>query len=815
MLAAKPVHPRPAPMDNAPDRWIAMAQAQARVTRLIAAGAPLADSLSALMQLIEELAPGRQASVLLLDADGQHLRHGAAPSLPSSYTQAIDGAAIGPAAGSCGTAAWRREPVVVEDIASDPLWADYRQIALPHGLRACWSTPITDAAGAVLGTFAIYRDEPSRPEPRDHALIELATQLATIAIVQARTQAARQHDLALLEGTLQHIDQGVLILDADARVLRANQRVAELLDYPPPLCAPGTPFAEQARFNAERGEYGPGDPAELAAARCARLRADRVDRFVGERPDGRVLDVRSSPLPGGGFVVSYTDISERARSERAALRFRAALDLSADGIFLIDARTLKLLDVNDGACRALGWRHDELVGRSVTEVLTDRSPEEVRALYDRLLAGDDSGANQQARHRRRDGSSFVVEINRRVHHSPSGPLVVAVARDITAQLEAQAALRRSEEMLRESQKMEAIGTLASGIAHDFNNIIPAILGNAELARGLLAPGDAAALPHLEQIVRSAERARSLVQQILAFSRREGQQRQPLALAPLVADGVAMLRVLLPAGAALTLRAEGAEDLWVEADATRLHQVLMNLCTNAWHALPRGAGHIEVGLAPLLREGRAHAHLWVRDDGTGMDAATLQRIFEPFFTTKDVGQGTGLGLAVAQGIVAAHGGLIEVDSVAGQGSCFHVLLPTTSLRPAAVAASTPPVATPGHGRRLLCVDDDDAMRELMVNLLQREGWQVLAADSVAHARELLRHGAVDVVVTDNHMPGESGLALARELARRQPGLPVVLSSGFIDDTTQAEARAAGVRALLRKEHTLEELPALLRRLFSAA
>ena len=409
----------------------------------------------------------------------------------------------------------------------------------------------------------------------------------------------------------------------------------------------------------------------------------------------------------------------------------------------------------------------------------------------------------------------MVEINRRVHHSPSGPLVVAVARDITAQLEAQAALRRSEEMLRESQKMEAIGTLASGIAHDFNNIIPAILGNAELARGLLAPGDAAALPHLEQIVRSAERARSLVQQILAFSRREGQQRQPLALAPLVADGVAMLRVLLPAGVALTLRADGADALWVEADATRLHQVLMNLCTNAWHALQGGAGHIEVGLAPRRREGREHAHLWVRDDGTGMDAATLQRIFEPFFTTKDVGQGTGLGLAVAQGIVAAHGGLIEVDSVPGQGSCFHVLLPTTPKRPAPVAAGAPPVAAPGRGRRLLCVDDDDAMRELMVNLLQREGWQVLAADSVARARELLQREAVDGVVTDNHMPGESGLALARELARQQPGLPVVLSSGFIDDTTQAEALAAGVRALLRKEHTLEELPALLRRLFGAA
>ena len=802
-------------MDNAPDRWIAMAQAQARVTRLIAAGAPLADALAALMQLIEELAPGRRASVLLLDADGQHLRHGAAPSLPAAYTQAIDGAAIGPAAGSCGTAAWRREPVVVEDIATDPLWVHYHPLALPHGLRACWSTPIFDAAGVLLGTFAIYRDEPSRPEPRDHALIELATQLATIAVVQARTQAARARDLALLEGTLQHIDQGVLILDAQARVLRANQRVAELLDYPPRLCAPGTPFAEQARFNAERGEYGPGDIAELAAARCARLQADRVDRFVGERPDGRVLDVRSSPLPGGGFVVSYTDISEHARSERAALRFRAALDLSADGIFLIDAHTLKLLDVNDGACRALGWRHDELVGRSVTEVLTDRSPEEVRALYDRLLAGDDSGANQQARHRRRDGSSFMVEINRRVHHSPSGPLVVAVARDITAQLEAQAALRRSEEMLRESQKMEAIGTLASGIAHDFNNIIPAILGNAELARGLLPPGDARALPHLEQIVRSATRARSLVQQILAFSRREGQQRQPLALAPLVAEAVALLRALLPAGVALELHTAGAEDLWVLADATRLHQVLMNLCTNAWHALQGGPGHIEVGLAPAVHDGRAFAHLWVRDDGIGMDAATLGRIFEPFFTTKDVGQGTGLGLAVAQGIVAAHGGRIEVDSRHGAGSCFHVWLPTTTLRPAPAGAQATDPAVPGRGRRLLCVDDDEAMRELMGNLLQREGWQVLTADSAAAARTLLEAQPVDLLLTDNHMPGESGLALARHVAQHFPGLPVVLSSGFIDDATQAEARAAGVRALLRKEHTLEELPALLRRLFSAA
>jgi CheY-like chemotaxis protein len=295
----------------------------------------------------------------------------------------------------------------------------------------------------------------------------------------------------------------------------------------------------------------------------------------------------------------------------------------------------------------------------------------------------------------------------------------------------------------------------------------------------------------------------------------------------VQESLELLRATLRASVRLASRVPDAP-LRIEADPTQLQQVLMNLCTNAWHALPGGRGSVEVGLealppgaagVPPLPAPAEHgvAHLWVRDDGSGMDAATRQRIFDPFFTTKPVGQGTGLGLAVVHGIVHGHRGAITVESEPGQGSTFHLWF---ALAPAARdtggEAAQAIDARRGQGQQLLYVDDDEVLTLMVQRLLQRAGFRVQACASAPQALTLLRGGGgppVELVISDYNMPEMSGLDLAELLRRERPGLPVIISSGYITQELQDRAAKAGVRALLKKENTLEELAELVQRVLA--
>jgi signal transduction histidine kinase/ActR/RegA family two-component response regulator len=386
-----------------------------------------------------------------------------------------------------------------------------------------------------------------------------------------------------------------------------------------------------------------------------------------------------------------------------------------------------------------------------------------------------------------------------------------------------------EQQVREAQKMEAIGTLAGGIAHDFNNILGAILGNVALARLDLSAGHAA-LTRLEQIAISGARARSLVEQILAFSRHDPPTLKPQLLGAIVHETAALLRATLPATVRLTVVTPD-EPLRVRGDATQLEQVLLNLCTNAWHALPAGAGSIEVRLdslnvgptadagaavlappAPALATGR-YAHLSVVDDGCGMDAATRARIFEPFFTTKPAGQGTGLGLSVVHGIVTSHGGTITVSSRPGAGCRFDLYIP--QLEVSAVMAGPGPdsdakLLVRGQGQHVLYVDDDEVMLLMVEHLLLNLGYLAtcLADPRAAIATVRTRADEFDVVVTDLNMPQMSGLDAAKALHDIDPKLPVVITSGFISEQLRVDAQLVGVVALMRKEHTLEELGAMV-------
>jgi nitrogen-specific signal transduction histidine kinase len=406
-----------------------------------------------------------------------------------------------------------------------------------------------------------------------------------------------------------------------------------------------------------------------------------------------------------------------------------------------------------------------------------------------------------------------------------------IARDLTDLDRAEAERHLLEIRLRESQKMESIGTLAGGVAHDFNNVLAAILGNVALARRDVAD-DHPAQASLGLIQQAAARARSLVQQIMTFSRRSPQSRSVQALRPLVEESLALLRSTLPAS--VEIEADLSDTpLWALVDAAQVQQVVLNLCTNAWQALPAQTGRVRVGLdlrrpelapgtAAEADSGLAQACLRVCDNGIGMDAATRLRIFEPFFTTKPVGQGTGLGLAVVHGIVTASGGTISVDSQPGRGTCFEVCLPLAAVPTAAAdeAQALPgpgPVAERGHGEHLLYVDDDEVVALTVAALMERAGYRVTCLTNGADALARVRADGTEfaLLITDYNMPAMSGIQLAEALRDCAPALPVLISSGYVTEELQQQAHQAGVRAVLRKEQMLEQLDALVHRVLGAA
>ncbi len=473
----------------------------------------------------------------------------------------------------------------------------------------------------------------------------------------------------------------------------------------------------------------------------------------------------------------------------------------------------------------LGMARDGLANADFSRFVAPEDQDGWREHFVHVLHHGDRQRFELALQHHGGGGVYVQLDCRRVTAADAPPQVRVTLTDISERKEAEADVRKYEAQVRHAQKMDSIGTLAGGIAHDFNNILGAIVGNASLALEELGEQHPAAM-HLHEVHKASVRARTLVRQILTFSRREPQELVTQSLWPVVEETHHLLRATLPAGVELDVMLFN-EAPHVHADATQVQQVLMNLCTNAWHALRDGTGRITIGLETVTLDATARqhlgglsasrcAHLWVNDTGVGMDAATRERVFEPFFTTKPVGQGTGLGLSVAHGIVVAHHGAIAVESELGRGSTVHLYLP--AVEPPALAESAPSTAAakvPGRGERVLYVDDDETMVVMVEHLLQRSGYQVQTFHNARAALAAVREHPelFDLVVTDFNMPECSGLDLARELARVRPGLPVVISSGYITEEQRTQAREAGVRGLLDKQNTFEDLPGLARQVLS--
>ncbi len=503
------------------------------------------------------------------------------------------------------------------------------------------------------------------------------------------------------------------------------------------------------------------------------------------------------------------EIERRRKAER---EFQSLSENSPLMIVRVD-RELRYVYANPGAERITGVPNSRRIGKTIWEL---GYPEERVKRLERFYGAAFETGQEQGFEGETDfvdkhvyvATTFVPEFddNHRVE------TVLAVSHDLTEQYQL-------GQQLRQAQKMEAIGTLAGGIAHDFNNMLAVILGNAELALDDLDGQDAPS-QSLKQIIKASRRARDLIRQILTFSRKTERGRNALRLTPVIEETYQLLRSALPS----TIRIETdirAESDTVLADPSQIQQVLVNLATNALHAMRKKGGILTIRLDNITvgQEGQIpeadlpmgrYVRLTVQDSGTGMPEKVRTRVFEPFFTTKGPGRGTGMGLAVAYGIVKNHDGDITVESTPGKGTVFTVFLPVARL--AAENEQEKAGRIPGGPEHILLADDEPAILETMSRMLKTLGYTVTKAPGGPEAWGIFeaRPDIFDLVITDQVMPDLTGIALAEKITRVKPDLPILLSTGYSRPIAADRAKRCGIRGYIMKPITRHEVADTVRR-----
>ena len=536
--------------------------------------------------------------------------------------------------------------------------------------------------------------------------------------------------------------------------------------------------------------------------------------------DGRAiwLTGSASPQPAGDgllFNGVLVDISERREMEELLRLTQFCFDRASFGIFRIGPDG-QILAVNDEACRSLKYTREELCRLSVFDIDPHFSPDIWPDHMEKVRR--QGGRRIETRHRDRDGTVFPVEVLINYMKFGAEEFNVAFVQNISERKLAEEEARRLESALQHAQKMEAIGTLAGGIAHDFNNILSAVIGYAELALGH-PELDSETERHLDKIRLAGIRARDLVRQILTFSRRGKEELKPLLMEPLVKEALKLLRSSLPTTIEIVQDISPGE-IVVMADPVQIHQIVMNLCTNAAHAMEAKGGRLTISLSYLHlteRDLRLHPELApggylklsVQDTGVGIPRNILEKIFEPYFTTKEKGKGTGLGLVVVHGIVRNYGGAIYAYSEPGRGSTFNVYIPTVDakVRPEEMVATY----TSSGNEHILMVDDEPMLLDVGKQMLERLGYRVSIFSNSLEARESFRKTpeAFDLVLTDMTMPNMTGDKLATEMMGIRSDIPIILSTGYNANISSERASEIGIKAFIYKPVVEEELARTIR------
>ncbi|MBI5380477.1 MAG: response regulator [Opitutae bacterium] len=642
----------------------------------------------------------------------------------------------------------------------------------------------------------------------------------------------RQNERELL-AIYDHTPTAMMLLDGELRLRKANAAIVEVFGRPVEQVLGltlGEAFECQNRHQDPRGcGFGPNCP-ECPLQSCIRdtLHTGQPHRQV----DGPLCSVKNGVAIQRDFLISTVcvdiegqtyilvcldNITQRKQAEQALRtseeRYRQLFNCVNDAVFAFhlqpDGKPSHFIEVNDVACRRLGYTRTELLQRSPADINSSGSTVLANAMH---TLRQNREIVVETVHIAKDGRRIPVEINSHLFEFHGRQTVLALARDITER-------KHLETQVRQAQKMEAIGQLAGGIAHDFNNILAGLMLQFSLLRdepGLPAKVDAS----LGELDAELKRAANLTRQLLLFSRRQVMETKPIDLNETLAALWNMLRRII--GEHINLRLTGAtKELWIEGDANMLGQVILNLCVNARDAMPEG-GTLTVDtrlveLSPDTAQDHPEARagsfvcLSVSDTGCGMDARVLSHIFEPFFTTKPVGQGTGLGLSTVHGIVKQHHGWVQVESAVGQGSSFQVFFPSSPhVTTTAPAVEDAPVR--GGNETILLVEDDALVRHGFAVTLRRLGYRVFEAAHGPAALQLWNQHRtkIDLVFTDMVMPeGMNGLQLVAKLRADQPALSVIIASGYSTELVEAQQAGGPPVTYLTKPFSAKKLVQVVR------
>jgi len=520
------------------------------------------------------------------------------------------------------------------------------------------------------------------------------------------------------------------------------------------------------------------------------------------------------------------DEARRVRAEAALReseeRFRHAMEATSDGLWDWDIAAGTVY-YSPGYSAMLGYEPGQFPATADAglNLVHPEDRELVQKANEACIRNESPSIMVEFRMRSRDGTwRWILGRGKAIRRDVNGYALQMIGThvDITERKRSEEEKARTEAQLRQAQKMEALGTLAGGIAHDFNNILGIIIGFTELA---LMDAKGAGMPGLREVLNAANRAKELVRQILAFSRMSEQERRPVQVGLIVKEAMKMLRASLPSTIEITV--DAASKAVIMGDPTQIHQILINLCTNAAHAMRDGGGVLDVSLTDVtLRPEDIPPHsglkpgpyldLTVTDSGHGIHPSIIERIFDPFFTTKEQGVGSGLGLSVVHGIVKSHGGSIEAESSPGKGSSFRVRLPVMNTAP--MPARVGIASLPTGRERILVVDDEPMLARATKQMLERLGYEVDWSVNGQEALDLFRRRSedkpFDLVITDLTMPQLTGVDLARELLQLRPALPILLCTGFSEKIDAEQARLLGIRGVLMKPVEMRDLAGLIRK-----